>query len=354
MHCGPGQKLEESATSKAKHARGEGEKIGKCSIVIPVYGNAGSISELFARLDGMARDLPHPLEVVFVVDGSPDDSQARIEAEAARGRFLARVALHSRNFGSFAAIRTGLGLAEGPHFAVMSADLQEPAEWAVGVFRLLGGDTCDIVLGVREGRGDPLATRLTSGLFWRLYRSFVQPEMPAGGVDMFGCNAAVRDALLSLGEQRSSLVGQLMWIGFRRAELSYSRLPRRHDKSGWSLRRKLNYMADSVFAFTDLPIRLLQFVGGLGLAVCAVWAVVILGLRLAGRVPVLGYTPIVLAILFSTFLMLLGIGVLGGYLSRAFENSKGRPLALIARVRAYPASGEAPPGSPDRRGEDPA
>jgi polyisoprenyl-phosphate glycosyltransferase len=315
----------------------------RCSIVIPVYGNAGSISEVFARLDGMARDLPHPMEVVFVVDGSPDDSQARIEAEAERGRFLARVAVHSRNFGSFAAIRTGLGLADGPYFAVMSADLQEPAEWALGAFRLLARDACDVVLGVREERGDPLGTRLTSSLFWRLYRYFVQPEMPAGGVDMFGCNTAVRDALLTLGEQRSSLVGQLMWIGFRRAELSYPRLPRRHDKSGWSLGRKLNYMADSVFAFTDLPIRLLQVVGGLGLVVCVVAALVVLGFRLAGKVPVLGYTPIVLAILFSTFLMLLGIGVLGGYLSRAFENSKGRPLALVARVRAYPAAGHTDP-----------
>ena len=148
----------------------------------------------------------------------------------------------------------------------MAADLQEPPELVVEFFRRLEADACDVVCGVREAsrRSARGAVRRPT-LFWATYRRLVQPEMPKGGVDVFGCNQRARDELVAFSEAHSSLVGQLVWIGMRRDEVPYRRRARAHGKSGWTLGKKITYMLDSSLAFSDLPIRLLFGVGCIAL-----------------------------------------------------------------------------------------
>jgi hypothetical protein len=225
--------------------------------------------------------------------------------------------------------------ATGPHFAVMAADLQEPPGLAVEFFRRLEQDACDVVCGVRTGRDDPLRARLASKLFWAAYRRLVQPEMPPGGVDVFGCNVRARDALVALTEAHSSLIGQLLWIGMRRDEVPYHRRARQRGKSAWTLRKKLAYLFDSSLAFSDLPIRLLFGVGMLALAVAAVYGGIVLAARLTGLIAEPGYAPTVLLISGFGALNALGLAVVGAYAWRAFENTKGRPLAIVQRRTTF-------------------
>jgi glycosyltransferase involved in cell wall biosynthesis len=299
------------------------------SLVIPVYRNEGSIPELLDVLKDLNARLGHRLEVVFVVDGSPDRSAQLLAERLPHAGFRARLVLHSRNFGSFAAIRTGLAEARGPLFAAMAADLQEPPELVLEFFRVLEGEPVDVVLGTREGRGDPLPSRWASALFWSAYRRLVQPEMPPGGVDMFGCDLAFRDRLLALPESNSTLVGLLCWLGFRRRLVPYRRLPRRHGRSAWTLSRKLRYLSDSVFAFSDLPIRLLTGVGAVGLLFSVLFSAVVIAARTSGLISVPGYSATVLVIAFFAALNCLGLGIVGSYVWRAFENTKGRPQAVV-------------------------
>ena len=301
------------------------------SLVVPVYRNAETIPDLLAALADIDRALDGALEVVFVIDGSPDRSLAMLVEALPRTGLTAKVLEMSRNFGAFAAIRAGLLEAAGPFFAVMAADLQEPPELPVEFFRRLERDTCDVVCGVRAARDDPLRSRLASNMFWFLYRRLVQPEMPRGGVDVFGCNVRARDALVALTEAHSSLIGQLIWIGMRREEIPYHRRARQHGKSGWTLRRKLAYMLDSSLAFSDLPIRLLFAVGILALAVAVVYGAIVLVARFTGLIVEPGYAPTVLLIAGFGALNALGLSVVGAYAWRAFENTKGRPLAIVQR-----------------------
>jgi glycosyltransferase involved in cell wall biosynthesis len=301
------------------------------SLVIPVYRNEETLPDLLAALVTIDGALGGSLEVVFVVDGSPDRSLALLVEALPRTGLTSRVLEMSRNFGAFAAIRAGLIEAAGPYFAVMAADLQEPPELAVEFFHRLEQDSCDVVCGVRTARDDPLRSRLASALFWAAYRRLVQPEMPRGGVDVFGCNAQARDALVALTETHSSLVGQLVWIGMRRVEVPYHRRARRHGRSGWTLRKKLAYMLDSSLAFSDLPIRLLFGVGMLALAVAIVYGTIVLVARLTGLIVEPGYAPTVLLIAGFGALNALGLSVVGAYAWRAFENTKGRPLAIVQR-----------------------
>lgn len=301
------------------------------SLVVPVYRNEETIPDLLDALAGVDQALGGGLEVVFVVDGSPDASLARLVDALPRTGLTAKLLEMSRNFGAFAAIRAGLAEASGPYFAVMAADLQEPPELVVEFFRRLERDTCDIVCGVRAGRDDPWRSRLASNLFWAAYRRLVQPEMPPGGVDVFGCNILARDALVALTEAHSSLIGQLLWIGMRRDEVPYHRRARRQGKSGWTLRRKIAYMMDSSLAFSDLPIRLLFGVGMLALAVAVVYGAIVLVARGTGLIVEPGYAPTVLLISGFGALNALGLSVVGAYAWRAFENTKARPLAIVRR-----------------------
>lgn len=306
------------------------------SLIVPVYRNAESIPDLVQTLRDLDQKLGRRLEVVFVVDGSPDQSYALLAHELPRAGFASKLILLSRNFGSFPAIRVGLGVASGPYFATMAADLQEPPELILEFFRSLEQDEAEVVVGTREQRRDSSGSRMMAGLFWWVYRRFVGPEIPRGGVDVFGCNLAFRDQLLRLEESRSSLVAQLFWLGFRRKLVSYDRLQRRHGASAWTFSKKVDYMMDSVFAFTDLPIRALFVVGIAGVALSLLMGAITAVARLTGWIAVPGYATTVLVVLFFGALNTFGLGLVGSYAWRAYENSKHRPGAIPMSVAEFP------------------
>lgn len=305
------------------------------TLVIPVYKNEESLPDLLAAIEQLSGRLAGGMETVFVVDGSPDRCYEILREQLASRRLQAKLVLLSRNFGSFAAIRTGLIHGEGERFAVMAADLQEPPELVVEMDEVLRSGDVDVVVGVREARHDPFLTRLPAQVFWGLYRRYVVPEMPPGGVDVFGCNRAFRDTLIQLEESHSSLVAQIFWLGFRRRTLAYVRQPRQHGLSAWTLRKKVNYLMDSVFAFTDLPIRVLMRTGAFGAAAAALFGLAVAIGRLAGSITVPGYAMTAILIVFFSALNLLSLGIVGSYAWRAYENTKRRPLSVALRVERF-------------------
>jgi glycosyltransferase involved in cell wall biosynthesis len=306
------------------------------SLVIPVYGNSGTVDALVSTVEGIEAEVEGGLEAIFVVDGSPDDSRPRLLAALAEANLNARVVDHSRNFGSFAAIRTGMSLARGRHIAVMAADLQEPPELVIEFLRRLASGEVDVVAGVRASRDDRGDT--ASKAYWSLYRRFVLADIPPGGVDVFACTAAVRDVICSLESIHTSLVAQLFWVGFRRELVPYDRAPS-PGPSGWTLRRKLRYLSDSVFAFTDLPVRALWLIGIAGLALGLVVALAVMIARVSGAIDVPGYTATVLVIVFFGSLNMVGLGIIGSYVWRAYETTKGRPGAIVREISDLPRGG---------------
>lgn len=299
------------------------------SLVVPVYGNEGSITELLAAIRAIQDRTDQRFEAVFVVDGSPDRSYARLLAQLPEAGFSSQLICLSRNFGAFSAIRVGLERARGRVIAVMAADLQEPPELVLQFLSTLANGDADVVFGVREGRRDPLLSKLASQVFWGVYRRYVIPDIPKGGVDIFAVTHHFRDRLLTLKETNTSLLGQLFWLGGRRAFVSYERRERRHGTSAWTLRKKLRYLSDSIFAFTDLPVRLLIVLGLFAMVLASVLTVLTLAAKLFGVIEVPGYAGTILTILFFGAFNSLGLGIVGTYAWHAFENTKSRPLAVI-------------------------
>ncbi|WP_295827963.1 glycosyltransferase family 2 protein [uncultured Microbacterium sp.] len=301
------------------------------SIVIPVYGNEENIPALVSRLEGLMGELPTDTEVVFVVDGSPDGSYDALVAALPGARFRSQLLQHSRNFGSFAAIRSGLEAARGEAIGVMAADLQEPAELMIEFARALSTGALDVVVGRRTARADPALSSVGARTFWSMYRRFIARDMPPGGVDVFGCTRTVARQLVQMTEANSSLVAQLYWVGFRRGEIPYERQAREDGESQWTLRKRVKYLLDSVFAFTNIPLDVLLVGGLLGGFLVVIAAIVILGYYLAGQINEPGYVPLMLTILFSTFLTITSIGIVGAYVWRIFDNTKQRPISIVMK-----------------------
>lgn len=304
------------------------------SIVVPVYRNEENIRSLLGALAGVTRRLGSGTEVVFVVDGSPDRSLQVLTDLLPAQSFASTLVPLTRNFGAFAAIRHGLGVSKGQAVAVMAADLQEPPEL---ILELLGeiSSGADVAFGVRTARSDPFLSKLLSSVFWRTYRACVMPEIPAGGVDIFALSDEFRDRLLALPEGNTSLLAQLFWLGGNRILVPYQRRAREVGTSAWTFSKKVKYLTDSIYSFTDLPIRFLTYLGVAGVVVSALMGVGVLAAKLTGHVEVPGYAATVLVVLFFGAFNALGLGIIGNYVWRAFENTKGRPLSLSGKVHKF-------------------
>jgi len=299
------------------------------SLVIPIYQNEASLPRLLREVGAVASDIPGGLEVVFVVDGSPDGSMTFLREQLPSWGVPAQLIELSRNFGSFAAIAAGLRQGRGEYFAVISADLQEPPELAATFHRLMASGDTDVAFGYRTGRADPWSSRALSALFWGLYRRFVMPDMPSGGVDVFGCTRVVRDRLLELKEINTNLIALLLWLGFRRVFVPYERRPREEGRSAWTLGKKWRYALDSIFNFTDLPIRVLLGLGAAATIASGVAGLTVFVFWQTGHISVLGYTPLMLAIISFGGLTALGLGIVGQYLWLSLQNTRNRPSFIV-------------------------
>ena len=308
------------------------------SLVIPVYKNEESLPRLLRELETLAGSLRDTLEVVFVVDGSPDSSLKFLQAHLPAWPIRSQLIELSRNFGSFSAIVAGLRFGRGQYFAVLAADLQEPPELVVEFHRLLASGEADVVFGHRTRRADDWFSRITSEWFWSLYRRFVLKDLPRGGIDIFGCSRQVRDRLLDLKEVNTNLIALLFWLGFRRKFVPYERRARQEGQSAWTFGKKLRYALDSVFSFTDLPIKWLLWLGVIGTTAALVASVTVFIAWSLGHIPVLGYTPLMLVISFFGGLTALGLGIVGEYLWLSLQNARGRPSFVVRST--WSSSGE--------------
>ena len=302
------------------------------SLVIPVYNNEENLPRLFAALEELDARMPGQLEVVFVTDGPTDGSLRQLRAKLPAWRLRTQLVELSRNFGSFAAIQAGLAEGRGEFFAVLAADLQEPIDLIARFHQILATGEADVALGQRTSRADQA---WSSSLFWRLYRRFAVRDTPEGGVDIFGCTRQVRDHLVALTEVNTNLVALLLWLGFRRAVVPYARQARLEGRSGWTLGRKIRYALDSIFSFTDLPVRALLLLGGLGTLFALVASVTVFVMWTLGRIPVLGYTPLMLVITLFGGLTALGLGIIGQYQWLALQNARRRPNFVVKTVETF-------------------
>jgi glycosyltransferase involved in cell wall biosynthesis len=308
------------------------KSLNTISIVVPVYRNESFINELISRVESLHRQITKlsDVEFVFVIDGSPDNSEHLLRSGLEPLDVVWKILCHSRNFGSWAAIESGLTESSGSYFLVMSADLQEPEQLILNMANELVVNLAPLVVGTRTFRADGRIKDFFSNLAWKLVRKFTSPKIPKSGVDIFGCNRLVAEYLLAMRETNSSLVGKMYWLGIETVNIPYDRVARQGD-SGWTFAKKYRYLSDSIFSFTRFPILVIQITGIFGIIATSVVSCLVLINWWSGGIQVSGYVPVMLTLGFGFSANLLAFGILGTYIWRIFENVKGRPRAVISR-----------------------
>jgi dolichol-phosphate mannosyltransferase len=298
------------------------------SLVVPVFHNEENLPDLVPALERATEGLD--VEFVFVDDGSRDRSWDWLVQWAAREPRLTAVKL-SRNFGSFTACAAGLAHARGKAAVIISADLQDPPELIPEMVRQWHAGH-EVVMAVRNRREEPWLQRALAGAYYRLMRRWALRDMPVGGFDFCLVDRKVIDTVTRVEERNTSLMGLILWTGYRRAEIPYTRRAREKGRSMWTLTKKLKYFADSLVAFSYVPIRLMQLVGILIALFGFAWAAVIVVLRLRNAIAIEGWSALMVVVLVLGGLQLVTLGVLGEYLWRTLDEAKRRPLYLVDRV----------------------
>ena len=299
------------------------------SVVVPVFNEAAVLPELFERLGGVfSAQESCDWEAVLVDDGSRDDSAQLIRTHASRDPRFRLVEL-TRNFGFQAALAAGLSLAKGDAIVTMDADLQDPPEiipqmverWREGA---------EVVRASRRSRRETGARRAGMDLFHLFFARVSDfPVEPNTGTFGLLSRTAV-DALRQLPERHRYFPGLRAWVGFASATVEYDRQERAAGQPQQTLRRLARYAFDGVFSFSYLPLRALTYAGvaisGAGFALGAFFvAKRLLGIESAQT----GFTTLVTLLLFLGGVQLIGIGILGEYLARVYDEVKQRPLFLI-------------------------
>lgn len=299
------------------------------SLVVPLYKSAGDLDRLLNRLAQINEQIDGQFEVIFVIDGSPDDSWSLLVDQYKTLPYRTVLVRLSRNFGAIAATRQGIRHASGGAIAVMAADCQEPASLILDLFSAVRGGKHEIAVGVRVGRSDPALTRITSSIFWRVFRLMRGGSIPKRGVDVFAFSRKVSEIVGGLRESSTSLVGLLYWIGFEILEIEYVREERIQGKSSWSLNKRIRYAIDSLTTFSDAPIAILIGGGFLGSMVSFFYGILVILRQVIWSHEPRGYVPIFVGLLFITSILLIGLGTLGMYIWRIAENVRGRPESIV-------------------------
>lgn len=308
----------------------------KVSIVIPAYNEEAALPLLRARLTATIAALGAYEFEVLIVDDHSGDATPRLIAEWARADARVRGIRLARNCGSHAALAAGLAHCTGDGAVLMAADLQDPPELLA---RLLRGwqEGHAVVWAARAARaGETWRTRLLSRVYWGLMRGLTGAETPALGADVALLDRRVIDALRTVTEKNTSLLGLVTWLGFRQTRIEYIKAPRAAGRSGWTGSKKLKLAIDSVVSFTALPIRLTWLCG---LAFLGGWTVWTIGVGLSwvlhlGRVSVATATVIGLLLL-GFGLLLTFLGAAGEYLWRAYDEARGRPRYVVEELIGF-------------------
>ena len=198
--------------------------------------------------------------------------------------------------------------------------------------------TTTSLLGYAQSHDDPASSAAASRLFWWLYRRLVQPEIPPGGVDVFACTRAVASHL-ACSTSRTRVSWACCTGSATGASTFRTPVSRAVGKERLEFRKRLRYLQDSIFSFTSLPIALITAVGVVGVLASFTYAVVVFIFWVTGRIDVQGYTPLMLSILFMASAILIGLGIVGSYVWRTYENSKRRPTSVVMSQEEFSASG---------------
>jgi glycosyltransferase involved in cell wall biosynthesis len=298
------------------------------AIVVPAYNEAQVIDEFHARMGTVLDDLAADARIIYVDDGSRDDTWALIEAIAQRDARVVALRL-SRNFGKEAAMTAGLDAADADAVVVIDADLQDPPE-LIPTLVARWQEGFDVVYATRGERdGETRFKRFTSAAFYRVMERVADTPLPRDTGDFRLLSRRAVEALGGLRERQRFMKGLFAWIGYRQTSVVYHRDARHAGVTKWNYWRLGNLAVEGITSFSTAPLRIATWIGVSAALLAFLYGLwVLLKVCLWGD-PVRGYPTLLVVILFLGGAQLLALGVIGEYIGRTYAESKRRPLYYV-------------------------
>jgi len=301
------------------------------SIVVPVFNEEESIVETVNRLISIQEIFIHEvkIEIIFVDDGSKDKSLILLNNFAEKNNSI-KIISFSRNFGHQIAITAGIDISKGDFVAVIDADLQDPPDLIIDMYRiaLLGAD---VVYGKRRTRkGESAFKKLTAVAFYRVLNYMCETDIPTDTGDFRLMSRRVVEAFKKMRERHRFVRGMVPWLGFKSVALEYDRAERFAGETKYPLKKMIEFAVNAILSFSSKPLSIAIRIGALTICLGIVGGIYMLYLKFFTTTPIPGLTAILLTIVIFSGVQILLIGVVGEYIARIFDEIKGRPLYVIA------------------------
>ena len=308
----------------------------KISLIAPCYNEASNIETFYNSFVNTFHSIENQYiyEIIFIDDGSEDETLDKMISLAKNDHNIKIIEL-SRNFGKEAALTAGLDVSSGDAIIPIDADLQDPVELILEMISVWNSGA-EIVLAKRINRSeDSWLKRVTASFFYKIHNSISDIKIPNNVGDFRLMDRSVVNAIKSLPEQQRFMKGLFSWVGFKTASIEYSRLARNAGStkfSGWKL---WNFAIEGITSFSSLPLRIWTYIGFLGAISSLLYAFIIIFKTIIFGIDVPGYASLIVLLLFFGSLQLIGIGVLGEYISRIYMESKKRPIYIIRNKHEF-------------------
>jgi len=309
------------------------------TVVVPACNESAGLREFHERLAAVFDKLDLACTVLYVDDGSRDDTWGVMESLRAADARVATLKL-SRNFGKELALTAGLDHADADAVVVIDADLQDPPE-LIGSFVAAWREGFDVVYGTRSTRaGETGMKKFTSAAFYRVMERLSHTPVPRDTGDFRLMSRRALDALKTVRERQRFMKGLFAWVGFRQKSIVYERDPRFAGSSKFNYWRLWNFAIEGITSFSTAPLRLATYVGILTALAAFVFGVFVFGKALVYGDPVRGYPTLLLVMLFLGGVQLMALGTIGEYLGRLYMEAKQRPLYLVEELHRAPGKHE--------------
>jgi glycosyltransferase involved in cell wall biosynthesis len=298
------------------------------SIVAPAYNEAANLAAFVAAMTPVLDGLGEPWEIVFVDDGSRDDTLGLLLAAPPADPRLKIVGL-ARNFGKDIALSAGLAHTRGRAVIPIDCDLQHPPElipamvaaWRAGA---------DMVIGVRTRRSEEgVIRRTTARMYYGLMRRMTQVEIPPNAGDFRLLDRKIVDVINQMPERCRFMKGIFAWPGFKTEAIEFQANVRAGGRSNWSWWKLWRFALDGLFSFSTVPLKLWTYLGGLSALGAFIYLMITLVQKIIFGITAPGYASLLIVVLFFNGLLLLSNGIQGEYIARIFEEVKGRPLFVV-------------------------
>ena len=308
----------------------------KLSLVVPCYNEAENVAAFQDAVIGAFEGCGYDYEIIFVNDGSKDATLHNLRKIFKAQRCPVKVVSFSRNFGKEAGIYAGMKEADGEYVSLIDADLQQRPEIVRDMVKILDeSPEYDVVAAYQDRRGEGKVLSFFKKSFYSIINKLSSVTLQPDASDFRTFRRSVRDSIMELAEYHRFSKGIFAWVGYDTSFIPYTACERHAGTTKWNFWKLLNYAIDGIIGYSTAPLRFSTYVGALSAIAAVIYLIVVVLQKLIWGIDVPGYATIIVLLLFFGSMQLFGLGIIGEYVGRTFEQSKNRPVYIAKEILRY-------------------